>query len=305
MPNAKAKQNQAVLCWDMAQNTAYLDWREDKLDKYSRLLGAPPVVIKSLSDPSESECAKLVERCTETNLAIYETDPVQGDSDQVRADLRAFSTALDLRIAEKHRSAGGHGIVALEVTDAKAQRGYIPYTRKPINWHTDGYYNGPDEQIRAMVLHCVRPAGDGGVNQFLDPEIAYIRLRDLNPDYITALMHPKAMTIPENREKDGKLRPKSVGPVFSIDAGDHLAMRYTARTRSIYWRKDAITQKAVAALQDILTGDDPLIQSARMKAGQGILCNNVLHNRTGFDSNVTEKSNRLLFRIRFHNRIKE
>ncbi len=305
MLGVKNEQNQNVARWNIDDTVAYSDWRRDKLDNYSRLLSAPPVVIKSLSCLAESERTQLAERCEKANLAIYQTAAHERQPTDLRRDLRAFSDALGLRIAERHRSAGHHGIVALQITNAQAQRGYIPYTKRPINWHTDGYYNGPEDQIRAMVLHCVRPAKTGGINQFLDPEIAYIRLRDLNPAYITTLMHPQAMSIPENREPDGRLRPISVGPVFLIDQDSHLAMRYTARSRSILWRKDATTRHAVAALQGILTSDDPLIQSAGLKAGQGILCNNVLHNRTGFDSNATKISDRLLFRIRFHNRIKE
>ncbi|MCP5073157.1 MAG: TauD/TfdA family dioxygenase [Rhodobacteraceae bacterium] len=215
-----------------------------------------------------------------------------------------FTNLMGLRIAERHRSAGKDGIVALQVSNKESQKGYIPYTTKPINWHTEGYYNSPDQKIRAMILHCVRPAKEGGVNQLLDPEIAYIRLRDENPAFITALMHPKAMLIPENLEPDGKLRPTSVGPVFSVDsATGKLEMRYTARTRSIAWRSDPMTRQAVAFLESVLASDDEFIQTGRLDAGVGVICNNSLHNRTGFDANETTPSSRLLLRIRFHNRV--
>ncbi len=283
---------------------AYAEWRDEKLDNYSRFLRADPVSLKNLARPTESEQRKLAETCRKTNLAIYRTEPPETDSDIVRAQLRSFADTMGLRIAERHRSAGDLGIVALQVSNAERQRGYIPYTRRPINWHTDGYYNSRDEQIRAMVLHCVRPARDGGINQLMDPEIAYIRLRDRNPAHIAALMHPQAMTIPENREPDGSLRPVSVGPVFSIDPDGNLVMRYTARSRSIHWRDTPDTRAAVAALSEILNDDDPLMLTVRMQAGQGVLCNNVLHNRTGFDRDAERPSDRLLFRVRFHNRVK-
>ena len=81
-------------------------------------------------------------------------------------------------------------------------------------------------------------------------------------------------------------------------------MRYTARSRSIHWRDTPDTRAAVAALSEILNDDDPLMLTVRMQAGQGVLCNNVLHNRTGFDRDAERPSDRLLFRVRFHNRVK-
>ena len=56
------------------------------------------------------------------------------------------------------------------------------------------------------MLHCVSPAADGGENGLLDPEIAYLRLRDENPEFIRALMAPDAMTIPANTEEGGENR---------------------------------------------------------------------------------------------------
>ena len=290
---------QAHSPWSLDSDAAYLAWREAKLDNYYKVLQADPVDVGDLSHLSESERVELVRRCQKTNLALYRT--ARRDEGRTRANLRAFSESLGLRIAEAHRSAGELGIVALRVTDAEKQRGYIPYSRRAMNWHTDGYYNAPDDQIRAMVLHCVSPADDGGMNQFLDPEIAYIRLRDANPDHIAALMHPQAMTIPENREDDGAVRPVSIGPVFSVDAAGKLSMRYTARTRSISWRDDAATGEAAQWLRDRLDAGDPLGCTVRLDAGQGILNNNVLHDRTGFGTDRGDA--RLLYRVRFHNRI--
>ena len=291
--------------WNLQDDAAYQDWRGRKLAIAEEMAESRACVeIRELENPSDSERAELVRLCRLTNGVLYEAANMAQDDEAVREQLLGFSHAMGLRIAEKHRSAGSHGIVALKVTDAERQRGYIPYSRRPMNWHTDGYYNSPDQKIRAMVLHCVRPARDGGSNQFFDPEIAYIRLRDENPDYIGALMHPAAMTIPENREADGSVRPASIGPVFSFDPDTGaLEMRYTARTRSIEWRDDALTHEAVAFLAGVLASDDPCIQSVRMRAGQGYLCNNTLHNRTGFDPDKSVDSTRLIYRIRFHNRI--
>ena len=278
----------------------YRVWREARLEAAEAAQTVGFVEISDLANPSEAEKSELIRRCNAANLALYHAPDSSGQRDK----LRAFAEAMGLRIAEKHRSAGGDGIVALRQSDAPSQKGYLPYSKHKMNWHTDGYYNAPEERISAMVLHTAVPADDGGSNQFLDHTIAFIRLMDENPDYAAALMHPEAMTIPAN-EEEGSYRPPSVGPVFFADAETQaLQMRYTARTRSIEWRDDPLTREAIAFLQTTLEKPDPLTISLRFEAGQGVLCNNVLHDRTGFDTEARAFSPRIVYRVRFHNRVK-
>ncbi|MEJ2692509.1 MAG: TauD/TfdA family dioxygenase, partial [Candidatus Thiodiazotropha sp.] len=137
-------------------------------------------------------------------------------------------------------------------------------------------------------------------NELLDHEIVYLRLRDENPDHIRALMHPRAMTIPAN-ESDGKeLRPARSGPVFTICPDGHLHMRYTDRSRSIEWLDDPRLREAVARLKQILRTPSPWHFKGRLEAGQGLLCNNVLHTRSGFTDGPRP---RLLYRARYYDRI--
>ena len=279
----------------------YQDWRAARIKASESAVELGFVSLEDLSNPSDSQISEITRRVRESNFALYQAP----QSDDLRKDLRSFVDSFGLRIAERHRSAGEQGIVALTETNAPSQRGYIPYSKRKMGWHNDGYYNAPEDRISAMVLHCANPAENGGVNQLLDNTIAFIRLMDENPAYIKALMHPEAMLIPENREADGSIRPVSIGPVFYPDPETGaLQMRYTARTRSIAWRDDALTREAVAFLQETLEGPDPLTISVRFKAGQGVLCNNVLHDRTGFDSEKVEKSPRVMYRVRFNNRVK-
>lgn len=302
---SQAKTSSTTGHWTLESAQEYGVWRENKLHQTKLLSTAKSIEIGDLANPKPSEINQLVERCAKTNMAIYHA-PNNADQspDEIRAALRSFSDRLGLQIAEQHRSAGKSGIVALTVSEAPSQKGYLPYSQRPMNWHTDGYYNSADQQIRAMVLHCVNPANSGGQNQFLDPEIAYIRLRDHNPHFIAALSHPEALTIPENKEDNGNTRPVSIGPVFSLNSTQtNLVMRYTARTRSIKWRQDPTTQAAVSYLQNLLENGDEFTKTATMKKGQGVLCNNSLHNRTGFDPDKDRTSDRLIFRIRFHNRV--
>lgn len=281
----------------------YTTWRAERLAnaKAAAELGFLPV--KDPKNLLESERQEILRRCEQTNFALYQFDPGDDESD-VRDSLRRMAQSLGMGLPEGHRSAGDKAIVALTVSEAPGQRGYIPYSRKAINWHTDGYYNPPESEIRSFILHCGRDATTGGLNQILDHTIAYIRLRDENPAYIDALMHPQAMTIPANIEPDGTTRPASVGPVFAADNAGHLTMRYTARTRSIEWRDDPLTREAADFLRNLLMAGDPLMLEAKLQPGQGVLNNNVLHTRTAFDpTEVGDHSRRLMYRVRFHKRI--
>ena len=240
-------------------------------------------------------------------MCLYRSRQYLGDAVATRRALGDFVRHFGLSHFEDHRSADADGIVALEVAAEGGRLGYIPYTNRPIGWHTDGYYNyaGPTRMIRAMLLHCVRSADLGGENGLLDHEIVYIRLRDENPDFIAALMHPEAMTIPSNEEADGKLRAENTGPVFVLDPDTGgLTMRYTARKRNIRWREDAATQAAVRALERLLR-DEPLIMRVKLEPGDGVICNNVLHDRIGFEADLRPGPGRLLYRIRSYDRIRD
>ncbi|MCE1238021.1 MAG: TauD/TfdA family dioxygenase [Hyphomicrobiales bacterium] len=238
-----------------------------------------------------------------SNMALYRTAPL--DEAGSRAAVAAFTRACGLTRFESHRSAGADGIVAIRVTDAPRQAGFIPYSDRPIGWHTDGYYawDGADRAIQSMVLHCVRPGREGGVNALMDPDIAYIRLRDRDPAFVAALMRDDAMSIPPCVEEDGTVRGETVGPVFFVDpATGRLGMRYTARKRHIAWRDDAATRAAVAALVEIMA-DDPSIVRLRLEPGMGLLADNVLHDRSGFVDAEEPGEGRLLLRLRSYDRI--
>jgi hypothetical protein len=137
----------------------------------------------------------------------------------------------------------------------------------------------------------------------MDHEIAYILLRDENPEFVRALMAPDAMTIPPNVQNGVQLRPEQSGPVFSIDAGGHLHMRYSARGRNIVWKDDDLTGAAAQCLLNLFQQDSPYIFRHRLEAGQGIIGNNVLHCRTAFSHGEDDGQGRLLYRARYFDRI--
>jgi hypothetical protein len=285
--------------FDLADSDAYCRWRDWKLAHAPSTADALIVDVRDPRAPTDAEVAALVARCRTANMAVYASARTDEDKDiPRRLGARLGLTRLDANwLADED---GVSSITAREAGGGRAD--FIPYTNRPIRWHTDGYYNPPQRQVRGMVLHCVRPAQEGGENAVMDHEIAYILLRDENPEDIRALMAPTAMTIPARTDESGVARPAQAGPVFSIDpASGDLHMRYTARTRSIEWHDDAATRTAAARLQAILDGGGPHIHRLRLAAGMGLVCNNVLHDRAGFTDR--EDARRLLYRARYHDRV--
>jgi hypothetical protein len=288
--------------FNLHEPAAYEAWRERKLADYP--IGSEDLLVR-LSDSRQlldDERRLIQSHCCKANMCLYQLPAGEtGDKDLVRR----LGLEFGLERLDRNLRADEDSITSLRVKTSAEDTFYIPYTSRPLNWHTDGYYNTAAEQVRGIVMHCAAEPASGGDNLFLDQEIAYILLRDAEPDYINALMQPDAMTIPAN-EIDGRIvRPEQGGPVFSVDPqSGALHMRYTARTRSIRWKDDEITRAAVGFLVDTLKSDSAYVFRHRLHAGQGIICNNVLHKREAFTDDAAAGKERLLFRARYHDRIR-
>lgn len=283
--------------FDLEDADAYLRWRDHKLAAAPRSADELIVEVRDPRELSPGEHAALTERVRHCNMAIYASPPDIEDT----LITRLLGQQFGLVHLDANWLAGEDGVSEIRISDNGTRQHYIPYTDRPIKWHTDGYYNPPERQIRGMVLHCVRPAASGGSNRLMDHEMAYLLLREANPEHVRALMRPDAMLIPERVDETDGLRPAQSGPVFSVDNGGNLHMRYTARTRSIVWKQDAATLAAVAALENLLASASPHIHQATLAAGMGLLCNNVLHDRAVFTDDAAHP--RLLYRARYLDRV--
>jgi len=292
-----ALQNAVEHPFALDRSPAYLRWRERKLARYPRRIEDLIVEVRDPRNLSDREAGEIQRVCGAANMAVY-ASPLAGVADK---DIpRRLGARLGLARLHANPLADEDGISSLEAAPEKAALGYIPYSNQRLLWHTDGYYNAPGERIRAFLLHCVRPAAAGGENRLLDHEIAYILLRDADPRYVKALSAPEAMTIPANTAPGAEFRPARTGPVFSTDAGA-LHMRYTARTRSIEWRPDEATRAAAQFLRQILDAGSPYVFTLRLAAGQGLVCNNVLHDRSAFTD--APGRGRLVYRSRYFDRV--
>lgn len=278
----------------------YQPWRKQKLTLYPVLASDLRVDIQNADLPTQEEIEKLRTYLARYNLALYRfINQPQASKQQVHQ----LAQGMGLKNLAHNLCADVDSLTSIQVTQHHGQHDYIPYTDKKLSWHTDGYYNAPNEQIHGMLLHCVRPAAQGGTSLLMDHEIAYILLRDANPAFIDALLHPEAFTIPANILNGETIRPAQTGPVFSFNPDGSLHMRYSARQKHVIWRDDASTQAAAQFLLGLWQQASPYQLSYTLQAGEGLLCNNVLHCRTGFvDANEPEKK-RLLYRGRYLERV--
>lgn len=311
--------------FDLEQPEAYARWRADKLAAQPRRVED---LIVDVADPralSDAERDALLHCCARANMVVYRS-PVTAEDKSLP---RLLGAQLGLHRLDANWLADEDGISPIAVADNEpptplrvgppqgdhpawggpapdgrpggARTDFIPYTDKPIKWHTDGYYHPQARRIEGMILHCVRAAGEGGVSGLVDHDMIYMAVRDANPDWVRALMAPDAMTVPERADDTGVARAAQSGPVFYLSACGALQMRYTARTRSIAWKNDPLTREAVAFIEQLLCSDAPWIFRLTLQPGMGIVANNVPHERSAFVDNPQQP--RLLYRARYLDRV--
>lgn len=276
----------------------YARWRGQKLaaiynDSQSRLIH-----INNAASLKDSEQKSLITACLNDNFALYH---LEDDSQNTKSDIHAFAAQLGLKNLDGNLCSDQDQLSSITVTKHQGQHDYIPYTPKKLSWHTDGYYNTKARQINGMLLHCVNPAALGGETWLMDHELAYLLLRDENPEYINALFAEDVLKIPANIIDGMVIRAEQSGPVFSVDERGRLHMRYSARLRNIEWKDDELVADAVAFLKRLWETGSELIMKHTLQAGQGVICNNVLHGRTAFED--SGERTRLLFRGRYYDSI--
>jgi hypothetical protein len=279
----------------------YANWRRHKLNSPPAAADALRVHIENPTQLTAGELAALQAACRRHNFALFRLARPAADP---QAALPALGRQLGLRRLDHNLCAEDSGLSALRANDQPGGARYIPYTNRPLSWHTDGYYNPPERQIRAWLLYCAQDAAEGGESAVLDHEIAYIRLRDHDPALAEALMAPDSFTIPANEADGAELRAAQSGPVFSYmkDSG-RLHMRYSARQRNVAWKDDPAVRAAAAFLLQLFSDGDDHIFQYRLQPGEGLISNNALHRRTGFRDDPATGRQRLFYRARYYDRV--
>lgn len=289
---------------DSNSERAYQQWRKWKLSVYPKRGQELMVDVENPYSLSKNEIDQFRQCFIHANMAIYTINNETDFSD--KKIVEKLGAQLGLNRLDSNLCADKNSISSVEVIDDGRKKGYIPYSNLKLSWHTDGYYNSTAEQIHGFILHCVHSAAAGGENALLDHEMLYIHLRDENPAYITALMQKHCLSIPANIENGVEIRRAQTGPVFSIDKmTGSLHMRYSARKKNINWYDDKITQAAANAIDDFFCSDSSWIHRYRLSSGQGVICNNILHNRSAFTDDNKSQHKRLIYRGRYFDRIEK
>jgi len=283
-----------------SEDTAYKSWRSKKLlntpNYLQHDLNMLFINIEDASSPTNLELQKITDACRNNSFCLYRINTKSSDN---KKNIHSLAKHLDLSRLDNNICSDEDSLTSITNTPHKGQHEYIPYSTKRLSWHTDGYYNTPDRNINSMLLHCAQPAKDGGESLLMDHEIAYLLLRDENPAYIEALMQPDVMTIPANISEGKVIRDAQTGPVFSINNAGQLHMRYSARKRNIEWKQTDHTLEAIAFLEELLESDSKYIIKYSLKAGEGLICRNILHRRTAFVDFDEKSKKRLLYRGRY------
>ncbi len=282
----------------LTDSEQYCYWRDEKLAAAATELSACLIEIKNPLVLSKVEKNKIQQSCQQNNFALFH---IEARDDYENAIVN-INTQFGLKDYDRHLFVKNQGLAYITQSNNKDQSEFIPYTNKGLGWHTDGYYNPIEQRIRAFSLFCVRPGASGGANQWIDSQMVYLLLRENNPDIAKALTHPQTMVIPEHRVNNEVRRPTSTGPVFFIDeVSGALSMRYTQRKTNIAFLDSIEIRRAVESLDKLLNGTSSYHFAHLMSAGQGLLCNNIVHKRSTFTDDADQP--RLLLRGRYFNRI--
>ena len=145
--------------FSLTGDEAYARWRDWKLAAHPRSAGD---LVVELADPfniTDAEHAALLDCIRRANMALYVTQAV--DAEKGKELIRALGARMGISRLDANMLADDDGITPLTVIEDGRRPHYIPYTDRPIDWHTDGYYNTLDKQNRSLNLYCVQDSETG------------------------------------------------------------------------------------------------------------------------------------------------
>jgi hypothetical protein len=290
--------------FSLESDAAYKTWRERKLLGYPQ--GVDELIIE-VNDPrnlTRNERAELQRRCQKANMAIYASAAGSNPDKNIP---RRLGLQLGLSHLDHNPHSGLDSITTIQhVPGIKGDNEESqPYSSRELHWHTDGYSNIPSRCVQGVLIHCIRPAVRGGEHCLFDHELAYIRIRDTAPEYIEALSRVDALRIPAHIIDNKVVRPEVTGPVFFTSVSGKLHMRYTACRHNCQWHPDPVVQSAMEFVERLLLSADPYLFRIRLESGQGIVCNNVLHNRSAYEDGNTQEQRRMVLRARYYDRVSD
>tara|TARA_B100001564_G_scaffold318379_1_gene294953 strand:- start:200 stop:1048 length:849 start_codon:yes stop_codon:yes gene_type:complete len=270
----------------------YKRWEDKKLESFTNNTDELTVQIANPNKISKPEKSMVISSLCQNNLVFFKID---NSKYRDQSSIKNLALQVGLGNYEFDSKSDLDGLT--EISNNNTNTGmteYIPYTNKELNWHTDGYYNDDQNSINAWLLFCQTQAEDGGLNKFLDHEIAYI-LFNQKSSRLNDLMLNNTYNIPKNLMTN---RPEINNPVFKFN-NQKLHMKFSMRKKNIIWNSSSI--EASDILKTIIKDSSKYHIVKRLSEGEGVITNNVIHMRTAFTN--SKNKNRLLYRLRSKKRV--
>ena len=270
------------------KSAEFLRWAEEKEKNIPQNSDGILVNIHDINNVKTSEIAKIKETIYKYNSCIYSSKIALKSN----TNLLKFVELVGMRTYDCNNIESNEISTITPLQNSKIN--YIPYTDKPLNWHTDGYYD--KKSIFSWLLHCVNPATQGGENYLLDHELV-LREYLLRNDDINNLMAEDALTIPESKDTS---RSEISTYIFSFkNKYKRLHMRFSMRKDNI--GTSAKASPAIIKLKEIIENDCAKYSlTYKLQKNEGIITNNILHGRKAFKD---DKVKRKLLRIRSYERL--
>ena len=271
-----------------AKSAEFLRWAEEKEKNIPQNSDGILVNIHDINNVKTSEIDKIKEIIYKHNSCIYSSKIALKSN----TNLLKFVELVGMRTYDCNNIDSNEISTITPLQNSKIN--YIPYTDKPLNWHTDGYYD--KKSIFSWLLHCVNPATQGGENYLLDHELV-LREYLLRNDDINNLMAEDALTIPESKYTS---RSEISTYIFSFkNKYKRLHMRFSMRKDNI--GTSAKASPAIIKLKEIIENDCAKYSlTYKLQKNEGIITNNILHGRKAFKD---DKVKRKLLRIRSYERL--
>tara|TARA_B100001057_G_scaffold355537_1_gene357557 strand:- start:185 stop:1015 length:831 start_codon:yes stop_codon:yes gene_type:complete len=272
-----------------AKSKEFMIWAAEKEANVPSSINDLTLVIEDINHIKSDEISKIKSLMKRYNCCLYKSKTKL----KSKEDLINFTQCLGMKTYDVN-NIDNNAVCSITRNKVNDGKGYIPYTDKALNWHTDGYYD--EKPIYSWLLHCVVPAIEGGESHLLDHEIV-IRQYVLKHDDIELLERKNAFTIPGNIDA-GRLDTTSY--ICSDDNRyKKLHMKFSMRKENISLNDDV--KSAIIKMKKIIEDDcKKYYLTYKLSKNEGIISNNILHGRNSYkdDDNMRE-----IFRIRSYERI--
>ena len=272
-----------------AKSKQFMDWAAEKMANIPSNINDLKIDIKDINHVQSNEISKIKALMDRYNYCIYNS----GSELKSKAHLVSFAQSIGMMTYDLN-NIDNDAVCSITRNKLNDKKGYIPYTNKALNWHTDGYYD--QKPIYSWLLHCMIPAEEGGENRLLDHELV-IRQYVLKYDDINLLEKDNAFIIPGNDDA-GRLDTESY-VCSNKNKYNKLHMKFSMRKDNIKLNDNV--ELAMIKMKDIITDDcKKYYLTYKLSKSEGIISNNILHGRNSYKDG---ENMRKIFRIRSYERI--